>query len=154
MHPGGLGRDLRQAGPRFGALQRDHGPLVGDVAATDGRNDIGGVRGVRHDVEPFVVDPPHDDVVDHEPVLVEQMGVLGPPRVHPGEVVAQRVLQMAERVSALHAHRAEVADIESDCRGAAGSVLGHRPRRIGQRHLPTAERDHLGPEREVRRMER
>ena len=43
-----------------------------------------GVRRVRHDVEAVVVDPPHDDVVEHGCVVgIEEVGVLRPPRPDP-----------------------------------------------------------------------
>ena len=61
---------------------------------------------------------------------------------------------MIEGLGAVHAYRAQVTDVESDRRGAAGPMLGHRPRRIRQRHVPAAERDHLGAESDVRRVQR
>ena len=86
------------------------------------------------------------------PSVVEEVGVLGPARMDPRQIVAQRVLQVLEGVGAADAHRAEVAHVEGDGRGAAGPVLGHRPRWVRQGHLPAAERNHLGAELEVRRM--
>ena len=61
---------------------------------------------------------------------------------------------MIEGIRAVDAHGAQVAHVEGDGGRAAGPMLRHGARRVGQRHLPAAERDHLGSQREVRRMER
>ena len=94
------GATAARRGPRLGALHRDDRPLVGDVGTTDGADDLGRVRRVGHDVEALLVDPPDDDVVDDEAVLVEQVRVLGPAGVDPPQVVAERVLQVLEGVGA------------------------------------------------------
>ena len=70
------------------------------------------------------------------------------------QVVAERALQVLEGGRALDPDGAQVADVEGHGGLAAGPVLGHRAPRIGQRHLPTAEGDHLGAERHVGRVER
>ena len=96
-------RRSRAAGPCTAMIAR----LGGDVLAADGRHHPVGVGGVRHDVEHVVGQPPHDDVVEHRRVgLVEQVGVLGPPRRDLAEVVRERGLQALERPGALHPHRA------------------------------------------------
>ena len=51
-------------------------------------------------------------------------------------------------------HRAQVADVEHHRPGAAGAVLGQGARRVGERHLPAAEGDHLGPQVPVGLVER
>ncbi len=60
-----LCRHRGEVGARLGALHGEQGPSAGDVAATDRRHHPIGVRRVRHDVEALVIDPPHDDVVEH-----------------------------------------------------------------------------------------
>ncbi len=74
-------------------------------------------------------DPPHDDVVEHRPVVVEQVGVLRPTRRDATEVVGERSLQAVERVGAFDAHGAEVADVEGDRRprGTLGARRGCPP---------------------------
>ena len=79
-----------------------------------------GVRGVGHDVEALVVDPPDDDVVDHRAVVVEQMRVLGPARADPAEVVGEGRLQPVEGVGTL------------DPRRCPGGSRRRRPRRCRQ----------------------
>ena len=60
----------------------------------------------------------------------------------------------AERVGALHHHRAEVAHVEHDRARAAGPVLGQRAGLVGQRHVPPPEGDELGAEGAVGGVER
>ena len=111
---------------------------------------VGRVRGVGHDVEALLVDPPHDDVVDDEAVLVEQVGVLGPTGVDPPQVVAQRSLQVLEGVGPDDPHGAQMADVERHRRLATRPVLRHGARRVRERHLPAAEGHQLRAERHVR----
>ena len=144
---GRLGEHRRQPLVAARALHGEHRPRR---RWSSGRRrwrarDPVGVRRVGHHVEALVVDPPHDDVVEHRRVgLVEQVGVLGPARADLAEVVGQRPLQPVDGVGALDPHGAEVADVEDDGVVPAGPVLGERAGRVGQRHVPAAERHHLG----------
>ena len=70
-----VARWSRAAGPCTAMIARDGG----DVLAADRGHDPLGVGRVRHHVEHLVVEPPHDDVVEHRRVgLVEQVRVLRP----------------------------------------------------------------------------
>ncbi len=91
--------------------------------------------------------PPHDDVVEHRTVVVEQMGVLRATRGDLAEVVGQRVLKPLAGVCTRDTDGAEMADVEGDRVVTARHVLRDRARGIRERHLPTAEVDHLGAER-------
>ena len=78
------------------SLDCEHRPLGRDVAAGDGLDHPGGVRGVGHDVEAVLVDPPHDDVVEHRGVVgVEQVGVL----VRPAAIFPRSLVKAAWRRS-------------------------------------------------------
>jgi hypothetical protein len=79
--------------------------------------------------------------------------VLRPPGCDLAKVVGQRRLQAIEGVGARDPHGAEVADVERGGPGAAGAVLGQRARRVLDRHVPAAERDHLGAEGAVAGIE-
>jgi hypothetical protein len=72
----------------------------------------------------------------------------------PAQIVAQRALQVCERFGAEDADRAQMAYVEGDSRGSSSPVLGHGPRRVRQRHLPTTERNHFGAEIPVRGVQR
>ena len=98
-----------------------------------------GVRRVGHHEEVARRDPPHDDVVDDVRVVgVEQVRVLRPPGRDAVEVVGERPLQRGERAGAVHAHRAEVRDVEHDRALAARAVLLEHAG-VLDRHLPPAE---------------
>jgi hypothetical protein len=127
-------------------LDRDHGAGVGDVSTADGAAHTIGVRGVGHDVERVVVHPPHNDVVEHRRVVVEQVRVLGSPDADLAEVVGERRLQPRAGVGPRDPHRAEVTDVERDSVGAARQMLGERARRVRERHRPASEVDELGTE--------
>ena len=80
---GRLGGHRREQRPGVGALEGQERPFLGEIVdrpRPERLDDPFGVRGVGHDVEALVVDPPDDDVVEHRcVVLIEQVGVLGPP---------------------------------------------------------------------------
>ncbi len=98
--------------------------------------------------------PPHDDVVEHRRVVVEEVRVLGPPDADLAEVIGQRRLQPLVSVATRDPHRAEVTDVERDSVGAARHVLGEGARRVRERHRPAAEVDELGTEVAMLRVER
>ncbi len=100
------------------------------------------------------MDPPHDDVVEHRRVVVEQVGVLRPPDADLAEIVRERGLQAFVRIRTGDPHRAQVADVERDGLGATRHVLGEGARGIRERHAPAAEVDELGPELAVLGVER
>lgn len=58
-------------------------------------------------------------------------------------------MQRAERLRAFDANGSEVADVERDGSVATGEVLGNRPRRVLQWHLPATELDELRAKRFV-----
>ena len=128
---------------------------MGRLLPTDGVAHAIGVRRVRHHVEDLVVEPPDDDVVEDGTVgLVEQMRVLRPPGRDLRQVVGERPLQALEGVGPDHPDGAEVADVEDHRAAPAGEVFSDRAVRIGDGHLPSAERHHLGAELTMRRVER
>ena len=101
------------------------------------------------------VDPPHDDVVDDVRVVgVEQVRVLRPPGLDAVEVVGERPLQRGERAGAVHAHRAEVRDVEHHrvARGTPGAPRARRVYWIGISQPPNG--DHARAERAVLGVER
>src|SRR4051794_5226452 len=113
------------------------------------------VAGIGHHVEDVVTDPPHDDVVDHGcVVLVQQMGVLRATWRDLVQIVGERCLQSVGRVGALNADRAEMRDVEHDRVLATGKMLLDRAHRVRERHLPTAEGNHLRVESAMHRVER
>ena len=115
--------------------------------AADGRLHPLGVRGVGHDVEHLVGDPPHDDVVDHRAVaVVEEVGVLRPAGPDAAEIVGEGGLEAVQGVGALDPDRAQMAHVEDHRVLTAGPVLGQGALGIGERHLPSAEADQLGPQ--------
>ena len=103
-----------------------------------------GVGGVGHDVEGGLRQPPDDDVVDHRAVgVVEQVGVLGPARAHPTQVVGEGGLEPVEGVGTLHPDGAQVAHVEDHRVLPAGPVLGDgarpgRPAASPSRRTPTS----------------
>ena len=97
---GGVRGDGGQAPAGVGALDGDDGSALGGVRPPDGRHHPFGVGRVGHHVEDLVVHPPDDDVVHHRGVvLVEKVGVLGPPGPDAPEVVGQRDLEPIERAA-------------------------------------------------------
>ena len=148
---GGLGADRGEPLPGVGALDGEDGPLGGDVGGRHvGRARGGGllgqccgdprrVRRVRHDVEGLLVEPPHDDVVEHRGIgRVEQVGVLGPAGSDPTEVVGEGPLEGGERTRTADPDGAEVGDVEDHGPVAAGPVLGQacRPDRRAASPIP------------------
>jgi hypothetical protein len=98
--------------------------------------------------------PPHDDVVEDRAVLgVEQVGVLGPAWPDLRQVVGERVLEHVVGILAVEAHGPEVRDVEHHDAAAAREMLVDRPG-VLERHLPPAERHHLGAGPAVDRIER
>ena len=130
------GRHLGQSVPRLGALHGQDGTLVGHVHASERGEYPRRVRGVGHDVETLIVDPPHDDVVDDGPVLGQEVGVLGSPRVDLAQVVAEGSLQMLERVVALDA---------GPCPGGSRRRPQHRRGRRGVRPRSRSRRPGASP---------
>ena len=143
-HGCGVGGDGRQAGPGMGPLHGDDAPPVGGVLSPDRLEHPFGVRGVGHHVEDPLVHPPDDDVVDHRPVLGEQMRVLSPTGGDLGQIVGERGLKPFEAPCAFDPDRAEMADVEDHRVVAAGAVLGDGALAVGERHLPTPEAHQLG----------
>ena len=91
-----------------------------------------------------------DDVIDESPLRVEKSGVL---RLSDGEarrVVHGDVLDGGEGVGAGEADVAHMADVEDPHAGANRHVLGDDAPadggRIFDRHVPSVELDHAGPE--------
>ena len=82
------------------------------------------------------------------------MGVLGAARFDLVQVVGQRDLERVERTGTEDPNGAEVADVERHGPVAAGAVLGQRAVGIVERHVPAAERHHLGVQGAVRGVER
>ena len=159
----GLGADAAQFLAGVRTLDREDRTRVGDVVNLDAvrvhlrqrARDAIGVRRVGHDVERDVVDPPHDDVVDHRRVLrIEQVRVLRAAGPDLAEIVGECRLQHVERAHTVHTHGAEMADVEHHRVSAAGTMLGERAGLVVQRHVPSAEWDELGAERPMLRVER
>ena len=97
--------------------------------------------------------PPHDDVVENRTIgRVEQVGVLGATRADFVEVIGEGTLEYVEAID--HPHRSEMGDVEHDGVASARFVLGDGSRRVLQRHVPAAERRHLGAECAVLGVER
>jgi hypothetical protein len=139
---------------RFGTLHGEDAARRRRVGTADGVHDAIGVGRVRHHVEDRVVDPPHDDVVEHRPGFVEEVRVLRAPGADLAQVVGQRLLQMIEGAGAVDAHCTEVTDVEDHGARATGAVLVQGPGRIGDRHQPPAELDQLGSKGAVRVFQR
>ena len=105
-HRGGLRGDRGQpaARPRVPARRSPPGSAVTSSPPRAARTRRG-VRGVGHHVEPLVVDPPHDDVVDDRSVVRPAGGCTGP---GPGAILPQVVGEGAaaggRRRPALDAH--------------------------------------------------
>jgi hypothetical protein len=78
----------------------------------------------------------------------------GPTRLDLVEIVGERRLELLERLGALDPHGTQVAHVEGDGLVATGPVLGQRPVGIAERHVPTAERHHLGVQDSVGIVER
>ena len=154
LHRGRLGAHLGQPGPGLGTLDGDDGPPGGDVAGLHAPAAPAAAAVTRSVLEALgmtskvcVVDPPHDDVVEHRGVLlVEQVGVLGPAGPDPAQVVGQGVLEPIQGGRPRHPHGAQVADVEGHRRVAAGPVLGQGAVGVAQGHVPAPELDQLGPE--------
>ena len=142
------GATAARRAPGRRALHGEHGPLGGDVRRRRGRRRTRvGVRGVGHDVEALVVDPPHDDVVEHRAVgLVEQVRVLRPARA---DLAAGRwsAPPAGGRGRRRRSTRTVPRWLTSNATApvAAGPVLGQRAVGVRQRHLPAAEGDHAWP---------
>ncbi len=148
---GRLGNHRRKTGPGLRALHREHTTRRGGVPTADRLTDAAGVRGVGHDVEGLLLEPPDDQVVEDRPVaVVEEVGVLGTPRLDLAEVVGECFLEQPERPRALDAHGSEVADVEDHRVLAAATVLGEGAVGVRERHLPASELDELRAELAVR----
>ena len=145
--------------PSVRALHRQHRASRGDVLAAERVEHTVGVGGVRHHVERRLdaVDlgmPPDDDVVEHRTVcVVEQVRVLRPTRTDLAKIVRQRRLQPIKRVVTGDPNGAEVRDVEDDRVLPARKMFVDRAR-VLERHVPAAERHHLGVERTMDRVER
>ena len=153
LHGGGRLAELGHTMARFGALHGQDAPSGRGVLPAQRVHDALGVRRVGHHVEGLLVNPPHDDVVEHPAGVVEQVRVLRPARPDLAQVVGQRALQLIERVGAGDADSAEVADVEDHRRGATRAVFVERAARIGDGHQPAAELHELGAQRRVRVFE-
>ena len=98
---GGVGGHLLEPGAGLRALNGDHRPLGGDVLDGDiavgllsqGADHPPRVGCVGHDVELPGLEPPHDDVVGHRPIVRVEVGVLGPAGLDLAEVVGERPLK-------------------------------------------------------------
>ena len=113
-----------------------------------GRASVFDAFGITSNTSRLVRVPPDDDVVEHRAVgLVEEVGVLGPPGGDLAEVVGERPLQ-ARRARRGPATRTvpRWRDVEHHRAVAARQVLGDRAGGVLERHLPAAERHHLGAE--------
>ena len=136
------GATRRQALAGLGPLHGDDRPRRGDVRRRRSRRRRRvGVRRVRHDVEALVVDPPHDDVVEHRGVVSSSRCVYW---ARPGAILPRSLVSAAAARSSasptLDPHGAEVADVERDGCGAAGPVLGERAGRVRRAACPSRRR--------------
>ena len=161
-HRGRLRRQRGQATAGLRALHGQQRPLLGDVLHVDrrraggrrlqGGQGRGGVGGVGDHEELLLPHPPHDQVVDHRGVVVEQVGVLRPARADPAEVVGQKALEGVERAGTPKPDRPHVGDVEDHRARPAGPVLVEDAP-VPDRHVPAGEVDHATAEGAVLRVE-
>jgi hypothetical protein len=82
--------------------------------------------------------PPDDDVIEHSPVGIQQVGVLRSPRFNFAKIVGQRVLDPICSLTIREPDGSEVRHIKHRARIAARKVLTDCAL-IFEWHLPTAK---------------
>ena len=155
FHRCGIRKHCRQSGTSLGTLHRNHGAGLRGFDTTDCITHTVGIRSVGHHIEGLIIDPPHDDVVEHRCIgFVEQVCVLRFARCDFAEVVREGPLQLVERIWARHTNCSEMRNVEHDSATSARQVFFDGSAGIRQRHVPSAEGHHLCAERAMRRIER
>jgi hypothetical protein len=122
-------------------LDSDYGSITGDVITTECFTNRRGVGCVRHHIEGSVVVPPDDDVVEHSPVIIQQVGVLRSPWSNFVKVIRQSAVHTLRRVSIGEPNCSKMGDIEYCTRLPARKVLANCAG-VFKRHVPAAKRCH------------
>ena len=143
----------RHHAPRVGPLDREHRVAVDRVA--DLGVELAGVLGEPREVAlvvggvgdrqvAVVVQPVGEQVVQDATVLAAEHRVLGRARLQSRDVVGEEPLEQVSGVRAGGLDLAHVGDVEHPAGRADGDVLLPHSL-VGDRHLPSGERDELRP---------
>ena len=89
-------------------MDRQNAASIGDVDTRYGRQHPRGVRRIRHDIKFVLGDPPHDDVVNHSPALIAEVGVLRAAWPDLAKVIRQCALKLVKRLGSREAHGTEM----------------------------------------------
>jgi hypothetical protein len=101
-----------------------------------------------------LLEPVHQQVVDHAPVLEAHRRVLGLTHLHARGIVDGNALNEVQCAVTVNPELAHVGDVEQPGSLTDGPVLGGDPRGILHRHLEAGERDELGVQTHVLVVER
>ena len=147
------GRRSATSGRTSAMSARDRGPCTASTARSAvtsvppmAAQHPGRVGGVGHDVEALLAGPPDDEVVQHRPVLVQQVACTAP---FPGLILARSLVSarwsVGRGVGPGQAHRPQVAHVEHGHVRTAGHVLGHRAVRRTRGASPSLRSPPSGP---------
>ena len=146
----------------LGALDRDGGPVGGDVGDgdvvvfRDGQQVteiLLGVGGVHHQQEPILLKAVEVGVVDGGAVLGGDDAVLGLVQVQAAHVAGQHMLEKFHPLGAFHQKAAHVGHVKQGAEMSGVEVLCHDAAGILDGHVPSAEIHHGGAGRQVRLVE-
>ena len=84
-------------------------------------------------------------IIDHPSVFVGNQGVLGLPWFQQGGIVRQHPLQKCHCIPTFHSETPHMADIEQASTPTGCQMFREDSICILDRHVPTAERNHLPP---------